>query len=88
LNPSPEEDLAAILGSAPLAVAAEAHYVNGGLGSMVAEVIAERGLDCRLIRAGVREMPAGLTGTSAYMFDQLGLSPNRLADVAAQALVA
>jgi transketolase len=88
LNPSPVEDLALLLESVPLVVAAEAHYVNGGVGSLVAEVIAERGIDCRLIRAGIREMPAGLTGSSAYMFDQLGLSPNRLADVAAQALVA
>jgi transketolase len=88
LNPSPVEDLAILLESVPLVVATEAHYVNGGVGSLVAEVIAERGIDCRLIRAGIREMPVGLTGSSAYMFDQLGLSPNRLADVAAQALVA
>jgi transketolase len=88
LNPSPVEDLAVLLESVPLVVATEAHYVNGGVGSLVAEVIAERGIDCRLIRAGIREMPVGLTGSSAYMFDQLGLSPNRLADVAAQALVA
>jgi transketolase len=88
LNPSPVEDLAVLLESVPLVVATEAHYVNGGVGSLVAEVIAERGIHCRLIRAGIREMPVGLTGSSAYMFDQLGLSPNRLADVAAQALVA
>lgn len=88
LNPSPIDDLAVLLESVPLVVSAEAHYINGGVGSLVAEVIAERGIDCRLIRAGIREMPAGLTGSSAYMFDQLGLSPSRLADVAAQALVA
>ena len=37
----------------PLAISLEAHYLNGGLGSLVAEVIAEHGLRCRLIRAGV-----------------------------------
>jgi transketolase len=88
LNPSPVEDLAELLGSAPLALAAEAHYENGGLGSLVAEIIAERGLDCRLVRAGVRSMPAGVTGSSTYMLERFGLSPQRLADAAVQALAA
>jgi transketolase len=88
LNPSPLEDLAELFGSVPLALAAEAHYENGGLGSLAAEIIAERGLGCRLVRAGVRSMPAGLTGSSQYMFDRLGLSGERLADAAIQALAA
>jgi transketolase len=87
LNPSPVDDLCRLLAITPLAVTAEAHYVNGGVGSMVAEVIAERGLGCRLIRGGIHEIPAGLTGGHAYMMDQLGLSAARLADAATQALV-
>ena len=88
LNPSPVEDLATLLGSVPLALAAEAHYENGGLGSLVAEIIAEQGLGCRLVRAGVRSMPAGVTGSTEYMFDRFGLSGERLADAAMQALAA
>ena len=38
---------------------AETHYVNGGLGSIVAEVIAEHGLGCRLIRRGFETVPVG-----------------------------
>ena len=34
---------AALLARVPLAVSVEAHYVDGGLGSLVAEMIAERG---------------------------------------------
>jgi transketolase len=86
LNPSPLDDLAELLGSVPLALAAEAHYESGGLGSLVAEIIAERGLECRLVRAGVRSMPAGVTGSSAYMLERLGLSAERLAGAATQAL--
>ena len=87
-NPSPVEDLAALFGSMPLALAIEAHYRNGGLGSLVAEIIAEHGLACRLVRAGVGSMPAGVTGSSEYMFDRFGLSGERLADAAMQALAA
>lgn len=88
VNPSPLEDLAELLGSVPLALAAEAHYENGGVGSLVAEIIAERGLDCRLVRAGVRSMPVGVTGSSAYLFERLGISAERLAGTAMQALAA
>jgi transketolase len=88
LNPSPVEDLAGLFGSVPLALAAEAHYENGGLGSLAAEIIAEHGLGCRLVRAGVGSMPAGVTGSTEYMFDRFGLSGERLADAAMQALAA
>ncbi len=57
LSPPPTHDLSAALSGAPLAVSLEAHYVNGGLGSLVAEVIAEQGLACRLLRAGVHARP-------------------------------
>ena len=40
----------------PAALTVEAHYRDGGLGSLVAETIAERGLGCRLLRA--RRQPA------------------------------
>ena len=43
-----------------LAVSVEAHYVNGALGSLAAEVIAEAGLDCRLVRCGVEQTPTAV----------------------------
>lgn len=78
LAPAPIADLAALLGSVPVAVSAEAAYVNGGLGSLLAEIIAEEGLSCRLVRAGVRSLPLGISGGRDYMHEQLGLSPERL----------
>jgi transketolase len=86
LAPAPTEDLAEQLGDVRLALTAEAHYVNGALGSLVAETIAEAGLPCRLVRAGLRTTPAGVTGSRPYLYDRHGLSPAKLADVVTAAL--
>ena len=40
-----------------LVVTVKAHYVTGGLGSLVAELIAERHFGCELVRCGVRAVP-------------------------------
>jgi transketolase len=80
IAPAPIEDLIAGLGHVSLALSAEAHYVTGGVGSLVAEVIAESGLHCRLVRAGARAAPVGQAGSLGYMHEQLGISPERLAD--------
>jgi transketolase len=78
-NPSPVDDLVSLLGRVPLAVSVEAHYVDGGLGSLVAETIAEAGLDCRLVRCGVRSMPTGESGSREYLQERHGLSPAAIA---------
>ncbi len=78
-NPSPTEDIAALLDGIPTAMTVEAHYRDGGLGSLVAETIAERGLGCRLLRAGVERMPAGEAGSQAYLEDHHGLGAAHLA---------
>jgi transketolase len=79
-NPSPVEDLAALLAERPLAMTLEAHYRDGGLGSLVAETIAENGLRCRLLRAGVERMPDGETGSQGYLEKLHGLDGSHLAD--------
>jgi transketolase len=79
LNPAPVADLAEQLADVRLALSVEAHYVNGGLGSLVAEVIAEAGLACRLVRAGLRTTPAGVTGSRDYLLERHGLSAAGLA---------
>jgi transketolase len=86
IKPAPDEELANLLREVRVAVSAEAHFVDGGLGSLVAEVIAERGLPCRLVRCGVRELPAGETGSQAYLLERHGLSAERLAAAAVEAL--
>lgn len=53
-------------------VAAEDHNVNGGLGSAVAEAIAEGGVRARLARVGLRSF--GESGEPAALYEKYGLS--------------
>lgn len=82
LNPAPTADLVEALADTPLALSVEAHYVNGALGSLVAETIAEHGLPCRLVRAGLRAMPVGDTGSRPHLYERHGLAPEQLAEAA------
>jgi transketolase len=79
VQPAPVEDLLKLLADRPLAVTVEAHYRTGGLGSLVAEVIAEHGLSCRLQRRAVESMPRGQTGTLDYLNDAHGLAASAIA---------
>jgi len=72
--------LAAILTDFPIAVTTEAHYVNGGLGSLVAEIIAERNLRGRLIRCGAKRLPDGHSGSKGFLERQHGISADKLVE--------
>lgn len=78
-NPSPEKDLTEMLGQFSRVFTVEEHYVSGGLGSWVAEVIAERGLACRLVRCGVRTTPGCNSGSQTWLRQQHGLAPSAIA---------
>jgi transketolase len=78
ITPELNDRLAAIISDFSLVVTVEAHYVTGGLGSLVAEVIAERHLDCELVRCGVRAMPDGYSGSKAYLQARHGISSDAL----------
>ncbi|MGK7877647.1 MAG: transketolase family protein [Xenococcaceae cyanobacterium] len=82
LNPAPIEDLAQVLARFRLAITVEAHYLVGGLGSLVAEVVAERGLHCRVVRCGVRTTPEGVGGSQSYLHRVHGLSSEKLVEKA------
>ncbi len=85
-NPSPIEEIAALLEEMPAALTVEAAYRDGGLGSLVAETIAERGIACRLLRAGVTRMPGGETGSQRFLEDRHGLTAPHLAEQLERAL--
>jgi transketolase len=80
VRPAPIEDLIDALSGVPFALSIESHYIDGGVGSLTAEVIAEHGLRTRLTRAGIRRMPSGETGTSTFLHDVHGLSPRALSE--------
>lgn len=88
LNPAPDEALARLLAQYGAVITVEAHYINGGLGSLAAEVIAERGLGCRLFRCGVRETPDGLSGSQAWMEHTHGLTAAHLVQAVQRARAA
>lgn len=74
LNPAPVEHLAQELARFSAVMTVEAHYLAGGLGSLVSEIIAERGLRCRVWRSGVKTPMKGIYGSQSYMHRQYGLS--------------
>jgi transketolase len=86
VQPPPTEDLAAALARVPVALTVEAHYAAGGLGSLVAEVAAERGLGCRVLRCGVRATPDGVCGSQGFLHRTHGLSRDALVATALGAL--
>jgi transketolase len=80
VQPAPTEDLLDLLRELPLVLTVESHYRTGGLGSLAAEVIAEHGLRCRLLRHAVDIMPRGVTGTESFLNEVYGLSAPFLAE--------
>jgi len=71
---------------AKIVVTAENHSVIGGLGSAVAETIAEAGLGRPLRRIGLRDIFAEGSLTSPYLFDKYGLSTRTLIETIWSAL--
>lgn len=86
VNPAPVDDLAAVLRRFPLAITAEAHYRVGGIGSLAAEVIAEREIRCRLHRCGVETGMRGVSGSERFLNNENGISASALATVARRLL--
>jgi transketolase len=82
LNPAPTGDLTALLPHFASVLTIEAHYVNGGIGSLVAEVIAEARIPCRLSRLAVQNQFDGLAGSEAYMNAANGLDQRSITEAA------
>ena len=79
LKPAPLEDIVSFCGRHKTVLTIENHNIIGGLGSLVAEVIATHGIAARLHRAGMQDRWA-MNGDMKYIRDQLGLSGLQLAD--------
>lgn len=63
---------------ARLVVSAEDHNINGGLGSAVAEALAESGVGAPLVRIGVAAY--GQSGSAAELYDHYGLSAAKIVE--------
>lgn len=86
VQPAPLAMLSEVLGRFPVVVTIESHYANGGVGSLVAEVIAEGGHRCRLIRCAVKERASGIAGSQAYLAHRYGISRHEIVSIALSAL--
>lgn len=86
LNPAPRADLLAALARFKIALTVETHYITGGLGSLVCEVVAEERLACKVIRCGVKSHPGGVTGSQAYLHEVHGISSKSLVTAVVAAL--
>ena len=58
-------------------VSIENHSVNNGLGSAIADVIAENGLNIKLLKIGVNER-FGQVGSPDYLQNEFGLSADKI----------
>ena len=86
MNPPPAEQLRRALSEVSIAMTVEAHYLVGGLGSLVSEIVAERGLGCRVVRCGVSTMPLGRVGSEAYLTGRHAVSAQAMVESALRAL--
>jgi transketolase len=86
LSPIDQARFADLLAGYPVVITVEAHNVNGGLGSSVAEIIAELPLRPRLVRRAVTDATDGLTGHREFLYRHHGLAAAQLAAAALAAL--
>jgi len=50
-----------------ICIVAENHYVIGGLASLVSEVVANNGLNIKVIPVGIKSLPIGKLGNASYL---------------------
>jgi transketolase len=85
LKPLDVETIAGVLRRTRAAVTLEDHNINGGLGSAVAEVIAERE-PATLVRLGLRDVFAE-SGDAELLFDHFGMGAPHVCEAVRQVLV-
>jgi transketolase len=78
VSPPPLEDLTEFMCKTGTIFTLENHYITGGLGSLAAEIIAEKKLDCRLVRCGVEALPNGRTGNTESLHIKSGIDPHSM----------
>ncbi len=78
-------ELAPVVEAARGVITLENHLVTGGLGSAVAERMAEAGLGTPLVRLGLQSTYA-VGGTQRYLFDRYGISANAVLGAAERLL--
>lgn len=86
IKPLDEETIAAVVDTVSGVVTAENHTVVGGLGSAVAEVIAEWGYACPLRRVGIADTFGEGAKSGPHLFRKYGLTTQAVVTAAWDAL--
>ena len=86
IKPLDASTVVVVATSSRVVVSAENHTVVGGLGSAIAEALAEAGLGRPLRRIGLRDTFAEGSRTAPFLFDKYGLSTQAVVDAAWTAL--
>jgi transketolase len=79
IAPAPVSDLIKALSTFKYAFTVESHYITGGIGSLVAEIVADHCLNVRVVRLGFDVLLNNSLGSSAYLQAANGLSPEKIA---------
>jgi transketolase len=74
INSDISQNLLPILKKYQKIITVEAHYVNGGIGSLIAEIIAENQLNIKLVRMGVDKLSDGVFGDTEFMYKKHAIS--------------
>jgi transketolase len=82
IKPLDTDTVTQVSAAARVVLTAENHSVVGGLGSAVAEALAEAGLGRPLRRIGLRDTFAEGARTAGYLFAKYGLSTQSIVDTA------
>jgi transketolase len=85
IKPLDEKTILAAARHSRIVITAENHNIIGGLGSAVAEALAEAGLAVPLRRIGIADLFAE-SGSREFLFQRYGLSTQNILDVAWRAL--
>jgi len=86
IKPLDAATVLAVAAASQTVITAENHSIIGGLGSAVAEVLAESGLSRPLHRIGLNDTFAEGAKTAAYLFHKYGLTVQHLIDTTWSAL--
>lgn len=78
INPAPVAALERLMRRFRLVCSVENHLPSGGLGSMLAEVAADHGMSCRVLRLGASGSGSGRSGSTAFMHRDLGIAPEQI----------
>ena len=86
IKPADEETIKKICEENDYVFTVEEHQITGGLGSLVAEIIAEHGISVKLKRIGMKDEFTQVVGSPSYLRKAYGLDKDGIINAVKAAL--